>query len=51
MNGYALVKAAYPDIEMSKLVFEEDATYVTSALVGIQSMVKEMGGCLSADNL
>ena len=33
MNGYALVKAAYPDKEMSKLVFEEDATYVTSALV------------------
>ena len=51
MNGYALVKAAYPDKEMSKLVFEEDATYVTSALVGIQSVVKEMGGYLSADEL
>ena len=51
MNGYALVKAAYPDKEMSKLVFEEDATYVTSALLGVQSVVNEMGGYLSADEL
>ena len=51
MNGYTLVKAAYPKKELSSLIYKEDATYVTSALVRIQLVVKEMGDYLSADKL
>ena len=51
MNGYALVKAAYPNKAMSPLVYQGDATSVTAALVMMQTVVKEMGGYLSPDQL
>ena len=51
MNGYALVKAAYPKKSMSPLIFQGDATYVTAALSVMQTVVKGMEGYLSADQL
>ena len=51
MNGYALVKAAYPKKTMSPLVYEGDATYVTAALSVMHAVVKEMDGYLSVDQL
>ena len=51
MNGYALVKAAYPKKPMSPLIFQGDATYVTAALSVMQTVVKGMEGYLSADQL
>ena len=51
MNGYALVKAAYPGKKLSPLVYSGDASNVTAALVSMQVMVKEMGVYLSADQL
>ena len=51
MNGYALVKAAYPNKRLSPLVFGGDASSVTAALVSMQVLVKEMGTYLSADQL
>ena len=51
MNGYALVRAAYPQKKMSPLVYSGDATNVTAALVSMQVLVKEMGVYLSEDQL
>ena len=51
MNGYALVKAAYPNKTMSPLVFQGYATYVTSAFVKMQAVVNEMGVDLTDVNL
>ena len=51
MNGYVLVKAAYPKKSMSPLVFQGDATYVTAAFVMMQAVANEMGVDLTADEL
>ena len=51
MNGYALVKAAFPDKQMSPLIYDRDVSAVTVGLVRMQTMVKEMGGYLSPEDL
>ena len=51
MNGYALVKAAFPDKQMSPLIYDRDVSAVTVGLVRMQAMIKEMGGYLSPEDL
>ena len=51
MNGYALVKAAYPGKKLPTMVHSGDASHVTAALISVQLMVKEMGMYLSVDQL
>ena len=39
MNGYALVRAAYPDLDMSPLVYSGDASKVNESLKQVQKKV------------
>jgi len=50
MNGYALVKAAYPNKVLSPLIYDGDVTEITVGLVGMQEKVKAMGGFYSPDD-
>jgi hypothetical protein len=51
MNGYALVKAAYPNKTLSPLIYSGDVTEITVGLVSMQAKVSTMGGCFSMSDL
>jgi hypothetical protein len=51
MNGYALVKAAYPDKVMSPLIYSGEERDVTVGLVGMQQVVRTMDGYFSASDM
>ena len=50
MNGYALVKAAYPNKKLSPLIYDGDVGEITVGLVAMQCKVKAMGGYFSPDD-
>ena len=51
MNGYALVKAAFPNKKMSPLIYSGDVTDLTVGLVSMQEMVQTMEGMFSVSDL
>ena len=51
MNGYALVKAAYPNKTLSPLIYSGDVTEITVGLVSMQAMVKTMDGYFSVSDM
>ena len=51
MNGYAIVKAAYPNKTMSPLIYSGDVTEVTVNLVGMQANVRTMDDYFSMSDL
>ena len=44
MNGYALVRAAYPNKVLPDLVYKDDASEVLAALTVMQTRIVKMGG-------
>ena len=50
MNGYALVKAAFPDKTMSPLIYDGDVKGITVGLVEMRCKVTEMEGYFSLDD-
>ena len=51
MNGYGLVRAAYPSKDLPDCVYKGDVTEITTALVSLQIKITEMGGYLPLDDL
>ena len=50
MNGYALVKAAFPDKKMSPLIYDGDVKGITAGLVEMRCKVTEIEGYFSLDD-
>jgi hypothetical protein len=50
MNGYALVKSAFPSKQLSPLIYDGDVGEITVGLMEMQCKVKAMSGCFSPDD-
>ena len=51
MNGYALVKSAYPELKMSPLIYSGETSSVIVGLTRVQQIVMELGPCFTDDEI